>query len=101
MPQDATFVGAKELSTKELCFVHITYENFRCINLNTFMYFQYKYFEYGLCNIGIEFEVHKFTFYMNNESIIFYYWSNSDIGCSHNQTNQKGCQMGFKNSQDW
>jgi len=39
---------------KSYAFVHITYENFRCINLNTFMYLQYKYFEYGLCNVGIE-----------------------------------------------
>jgi hypothetical protein len=36
------------------------------------MYLQYKYFEYSLCNIGIKFEVYNFTFYMDNELVVFY-----------------------------
>ncbi len=36
------------------------------------MYLQYKYLKYNLCNIKIQFEMYKFTFYMDNESIIFY-----------------------------
>jgi hypothetical protein len=36
------------------------------------MYFQYKYFKYNLCNIGIRYEVYKFTTYMDNELVIFY-----------------------------
>jgi hypothetical protein len=36
------------------------------------MYLQYKYFKYNLCSIGIQFEIYKFTFDMDNESIIFY-----------------------------
>jgi len=35
------------------------------------MYLQYKYLEYSLCNIGIQFEVYKFTLHMDSESIVF------------------------------
>jgi hypothetical protein len=43
MPQDATLVGAKQLSTKELAimnssFIHVAYKNFRCVSLNTLMF---------------------------------------------------------------
>jgi hypothetical protein len=77
MPQYATLVGAKELFAKELIIInstlaHVTYKNSRCISLNTLMYLQYKYFKYILCSIGIQFEAYKFTFYMDNESVIFY-----------------------------
>jgi len=36
------------------------------------MYLQYKYFKYNLCSIGIQFEIYKFTFYMDNEFVLFY-----------------------------
>jgi len=36
------------------------------------MYLQYMYFKYNLCNIGIQFEIYKFIFYMDSESIVFY-----------------------------
>ncbi len=63
MPQDATFVGAKELFAKKLtiinfAFVHVTYKNSTCISLNILMYLQYKYFKYSLCSFGIQFGVH-------------------------------------------
>jgi hypothetical protein len=40
MPQDATFVGAKELFVKKsaimnFALAHVTYKNSRCISLNT------------------------------------------------------------------
>jgi len=40
MPQDATFVGAKELFVKKSAIInfalaHVTYKNSRCISLNT------------------------------------------------------------------
>jgi hypothetical protein len=34
------------------------------------MYLRYKYFKYSLWSIGIQFEVYKFTLYMDNESIV-------------------------------
>jgi hypothetical protein len=36
------------------------------------MYLEYKYFKFSLCNIGIQFEVYKFTFYMDSELVVFY-----------------------------
>jgi hypothetical protein len=47
MPQDATLVGAKLLSTKEsviinFALVHATLKNSKCISLNTLMYLQDK-----------------------------------------------------------
>jgi hypothetical protein len=83
MPQDATLVSAKELFAKKIQLLSILHlfmkleKNSKCINLNTLMYFQYKYFKYNLCNIGIQFEVYKFTLYMDNELIVFYSWPNN------------------------
>jgi hypothetical protein len=70
-------MGAKELFKKELAIInstrgHVALKNSRCINLNTLMYLQYKYYKYSLCNNGIPFEVYKFTLYMNSELIILY-----------------------------
>jgi hypothetical protein len=75
MPQDVTLTGAKELFAKEWTIidcvvVHVIKKNSRCIILNTLVYFQHKYFQYSLCSIGIQFEVYKFTFYMDNKSIV-------------------------------
>ncbi len=36
------------------------------------MYLQYKYFKYNLCSIGIQFDIYKFTLYMDNELVILY-----------------------------
>jgi hypothetical protein len=77
MPQDATFVGAKELFTKKSVLIkfalaHVIYKNSRCISLNNLMYIQYKYFKYSLCSIGIQFEVYKFTLYMDSELVVLY-----------------------------
>jgi hypothetical protein len=56
--QHLTLVGAKELSVKELAIinstlVYVALKKSRCMNLNTLMYFQYKYFKYNLCSVGI------------------------------------------------
>ncbi len=69
--------SAKELFVKELAiinstFVHVTLKKIRSISLNTLMYLQYKYFKYSLCNIGIPFEVYKFTLHMDIELVVFY-----------------------------
>jgi hypothetical protein len=77
MPQDVTLVDAKELFIKESTIInfaltHVTWKNSRCIRLNILMYLECKYFKFSLCNIGIQFEVYKFTFYMDNELVIFY-----------------------------
>jgi hypothetical protein len=53
MAQDATFVCAKELFAKELFIINSTFVHVIHVSLNTLMYFQYKYFKYSLCSIGI------------------------------------------------
>jgi hypothetical protein len=53
MSQDATFVRVKELSAKELVIINFAFVHIAHVSLNTFTYFQYKYFKYILCNIGI------------------------------------------------
>jgi hypothetical protein len=75
--QCLTLEGAKELFAKELAiinstFVHVALKKYRYTSMNTLMYFQYKYLKYSLCSVGIQFEVYKFTLYMDNESIVFY-----------------------------
>jgi hypothetical protein len=67
----------KELFAKEsiiinFAFAHVTYFFFGCISLNILLYLQYKYFLYSLCNIGIQFDIYKFTHYMDSELVILY-----------------------------
>ncbi len=75
--QCLTLEGAKELFAKELAiinstFVHVALKKYRYTSMNTLMYFQYKYCKYNLSNIGIQFEVYKFTLYMDSELIVLY-----------------------------
>jgi hypothetical protein len=53
MPEDATFVGAKKLFTKEstilnFALAHVAYKNLRCINFNILMYLQDNIFNVTL-----------------------------------------------------